>query len=270
MGGCKALYRVILLFALAYVCASCSLPRHLLPKVAPSPEPTAAPERAWRKIADGLQLRKLIPNGDELAQLVVLRVDPSKYRFRAVYRPGQPENLSGWRALEPEASVIINANYFDAKDEALGLVVSDGKPSGVAYGDRGGAFLLRNGKPAIVTYRSQPWTGAGNIEQAVQGFPILVENGGQAYVAPGRGERARRTIIGIDRRGQVLIMVAPFLGLSLADLSAYLPAADLDIETAFNLDGGRSTTISLPDADYFQPSLDQTPTILAVYKIASG
>ena len=77
-------------------------------------------------------------------------------------------------------------------------------------------------------------------------------------------------MIGIDRSGNVLIMVAPFLGLSLADLSAYLPKTDLDIDAAINLDGGGSTMIALPGADYFQPSLEPVPVILAVYRRASG
>ena len=61
-------------------------------------------------------------------------------------------------------------------------------------------------------------------------------------------------------------MVAPFLGLSLADLSAYLPKTDLGIDTAFNLDGGGSTMISLPGADYLSAVVGlRLPTILAAY-----
>ena len=270
MGRIIVFPRVFLLIAIAGAIAACNLPLHLLPTVEPSPVPRARPESYWQTIYEGLQWRRLLPNGDELAQLIVVRVDPSKHRFRAIYRGGQAESLARWRALEPDASVIINANFFDTNDVALGLVVSDGAASGIAYRDRGGTFLIRNGEPSIVTYRSQNLQNIERIEQAVQGFPLLVENGRQAYFAAGSGERTRRTIIGIDKGGNVLIMVAPFLGLSLADLSAYLPRTDLEIDTAFNLDGGGSTLISLPGADYFQPSLDLVPTILAIYPRASG
>lgn len=244
--------------------AACNLPLQLLPTAMP-PATTATPQSNWQKIDDGLHWRRLLPASDELAQLVVVRVDPSRYRFRAHYHAGQPESLSGWRKLEPEASVIINANFFDEHHRTLGLVVSDGEASGSAYQDRGGTFLIRNGVPSIVPSRSQQLPNISTIEQAAQGFPLLVENGRQAYFADGSGERTRRTLIGIDRQGKVLIMVAPFLGLPLAELSAYLPTTDLEIETAFNLDGGGSTMIALPGADYFQPSLDQAPTVLAVY-----
>ena len=139
-----------------------------------------------------------------------------------------------------------------------------------SYRDRGGTFLVREGAPEIITNRSQDWSKMDSIEEAVQGFPMLVEDGVRAYFAGGKGERTRRTMIGMDRRGRVLIMVAPFLGMSLADLSAYLPTTDLDISAAFNLDGGRSTMIALPGAEYFQPSLESVPTVLAVYRREGG
>lgn len=255
---------VVFFFAIGLTSA-CNLPLRLLPTAAPSPVPAALPEPSWRDIASGLQWRKLIPHGDELAQLIVVRIDPKQFRFRAVYRAGKPESLARWRALEADASVIINANFFDANHEALGLVVSDGEARGRAYRDRGGVFQLRNGQASIVTFRSQDQLNIKNIEQAVQGFPLLVEAGRQAYFAAGAGERTRRTAIGIDRQGKVLLMVAPFLGLSLADLSAYLPTTDLEIVSAVNLDGGGSTLIALPGAAYFQPSLERVPTVLAVY-----
>lgn len=264
--------QILCLLAAASVCllTACNLPLRLLPTVKPSPVPTASPEPLWQTIDDGLHWRKLIPNGDDLAQLVVARIDPSRYRFRAIYHAGAAENLSGWRAREADASVIINANFFDNNDFALGLVVSDGTAHGIAYQDRGGTFLVSDGAPEIVSYLSPSFPEIGDIEQAVQGFPLLVEDGRQAYFAAGSGERTRRTMIGIDRSGNVLIMVAPFLGLSLAELSAYLPKTDLDIDAAFNLDGGGSTMIALPGADYFQPSLEPVPTILSVYRRASG
>ncbi len=265
MGRQIVLPRMFPLLLAALFVAACNLPLQLLPTAEPSATLATSPQTDWQQIDEGLQWRRLLPDGDELAQLVVVRVDPSRFRFRAIYNAGKPESLSGWRRQEPEASVIINANFFDERHRALGLVVSDGEASGIAYRDRGGTFLIRNGAASIVASRSQQLPNIDAIEQAAQGFPLLVENGRQAYFADGGGERTRRTAIGIDRRGAVLLMIAPFLGLSLADLSAYLPTTDLEIETAFNLDGGGSTMIALPGADYFQPSLERVPTTLAVY-----
>ena len=104
-----------------------------------------------------------------------------------------------------------------------------------------------------------------SVEQAAQGFPLLVNQGEPAYFSSTSGQRNRRAIIAEDDSGNILILVSPLLGLSLRDLSAYLPTAGLDIVTAVNLDGGGSTMLALPAADYFQPSFDTVPAILAVY-----
>ncbi len=260
-----ALFRLSFLLIAASLSVGCNLPRHLLPTLTALPETTESSASGWLDLADGLQWRKLLPDGDELAQLIVVRINPQEYQFRAIYRPGQPLSLSRWRELAGDASVIVNANFFDTNYKALGLVVSDGASHGSAYRNRGGTFLTRNGEAMVIAGRSETLPAIGEIEQAAQGFPLLVEQGRQAYFAATGGERTRRTLIGIDKQGNVLIMVAPFLGLSLADLSAYLPMTDLDIDTAINLDGGGSTMIALPRADYSLASLDPVPTILAVY-----
>ncbi len=229
------------------------------------PTSTSARTTAWQETEDGLELRALYPGG-EASQLIVLRIDPRKFQFRAHYQAGAPLSLDGWRALEADASVIINANFFDESDRVLGAVVSDGLRSGYAYQSRGGTFLVRNGAPEVVAFRSGPPSLDDKVEQAIQGFPLLVNDGAQAFTDANNGERNRRTVIAEDEQGNILIMVAPYVGLSLAELSAYLPAADLDIVTAINLDGGRSTMLAAPAADIALPSFDAVPTILAVYR----
>ncbi len=232
---------------------------------APTPAPTPTASSAWQSAAAGLEWRTLIPDGDELAQIVVVRVDPQRFRFRAIYRAGDPQSLADWRKIEPDASLIINANFFDKNHRVLGAVVSDGIRYGSAYSDRGGTFYVRDDRPAVVSHLSPPSAIDSSVQQAVQGFPLLAHRGQPAYFSPTNGERNRRTIIAEDISGKILIMVAPFLGLSLHDLSAYLPTTGLEIVTAVNLDGGGSTMLALPAADYFQPSFDAVPAILAVY-----
>ena len=252
---------VFLLMVVALALAGCSL-RAIS---APTQTPTAAALSAWQTLADGLEWRTLIPNGDELAQLVVVRIDPQRFRFRAIYRAGDPQSLADWRKLEPDASLIINANFFDSDNRVLGAVVSDGALYGAAYTERGGVFQVRNGAPAVTSYLSPQSQIDSSVQQAVQGFPLLVHESQQAYFGSTEGERNRRTVIAEDSDGNILILVSPFLGLSLRDLSAYLPATGLSIITAVNFDGGGSTLLALPAADYFLPAFDAVPTILAVH-----
>lgn len=253
--------RVWLLVAAALALTSCSLRVN----TTPTPLPTATAESGWQTIANGMSWRTLVPNGDELAKIVVVQIDPQRFRFRAIYREGAPLSLAAWRDLEPDASLIINANFFDKSHRALGAVVSDGVRYGRAYQDRGGIFRVRNGEAAVASYLSPRSRIDRAVEQAVQGFPLLVSDGGPAYAGAPEGQRNRRTIIAQDDSGNILILVSPFLGLSLHDLSSFLPSSGLDIVTAVNLDGGGSTMLALPAVDYFQPSFDAVPTILAVY-----
>lgn len=246
--------RLVCLAVMLSFLAGCSL-ANLPFRLMPSP---------WQHVAPGLQVRVMLPRADASSQLFVTRIDPERYRFRAIYQPGAAQSLAAWRAQEPDASLIVNANYFDAARRAIGLVVSDGSAHGEAYRQLGGAFLVRNGEAAVVAnhagLRMRP------SEQAVQGYPLLVVNGKQAFTDTRGAERNRRSVIAQDRQGRILIIIAPYLGPSLAQLSAFLAASDLDIVTAFNLDGGRSTMLALPDAEYMQPSFQAVPTILAVYK----
>ena len=122
------LQRMFLLIASAGILAACSLRTDLLPTAPPTP--TTTPETGWQYIADGLEWKTLRPKGDELAQLIVVRINPAHYTFRARYRARDPQSLSNWRELESGASVVINANFFDINREVLGLVVSDGAAHG--------------------------------------------------------------------------------------------------------------------------------------------
>ena len=246
------------LLASALLLTGCSLRS----ATAPTPAPTATATSAWQTLADGMAWRTLIPQGDELAQIVVIRIDPQRFRFRAIYREGDPQSLADWRALENDASLIVNANFFDQHHRVLGAVVSDGVAYGTAYSARGGGFYVRDRDLAVAGPQAQI---DSSVQQAIQGFPLLARDGQQAYFSSTEGERNRRTLIAEDKSGNILILVSPFLGLSLHDLSAYLPTTGLDIVTAVNLDGGGSTMLALPSADFFVPSFDAVPTILAVY-----
>ncbi len=257
--------RLLLLIGAASLLTACNLPADLEATVSSSRMPTPTPVSDWQQIADGLSWRILRPNGDDLAQLIVVRIDQQHFRFRAIYSPGNPRRLSQWREQEPDAAVIINANFFDEANNVLGAVVSDGVVHGDAYPSYGGNFLVRNGTASVSVNRWDGQVSDDSIAQLAQGYPMLVDRGDPAYVRRADGQRTRRTLIAEDINGNILIMVSPYLGLSLADLSEYLTTAGLNILRAVNLDGGGSTMIALPAIDYFQASFDAVPTILAVY-----
>ena len=211
----------------------------------------------------GLERRTIRPNNSILVSFTALRIDPAYFTFRAHYRAGDPLSVSGWHDALPDAVALINANFFNQDNRILGMLVSDGVVSGESYRDRGGMFYVENGQVNIRSLIDDPYQGE-TLEQAVQAFPMLVNNSDAAFDNT-RGDRAaRRTAIGIDSDGRVIWLISSsLLGMRLTDLSAFLPTADLDLVTAFNLDGGGSTLLYL--ADHQIPSFDPVPAVLAIY-----
>lgn len=256
----------------ASLISGCVLSQNIPPSATPASvaDPTTdipLAEETWEILAPGLERRIYSPGGDySLTQFVALRIDPTLYTFRAHYRPGQPLNLQGWRDNLPGAVAFVNANFFDPQGNTLGLIITDGVVYGQPFPGYGGMLQVQNGQVRVRSNIVEPYSGEA-LEQAVQAFPVLVTNG-QASYANTRGDRiSRRTVVGQDSAGRIILMVSSsFVGMRLVDLSNYLPTTDLDLVTAVNLDGGGSSMMAINVPSQFQvPSFDAVPAVLAVY-----
>jgi exopolysaccharide biosynthesis protein len=242
------------------------------PMIKPVPTETPviseSPVNGWESLAPGLERRILQPDVESISsQLIVVRIDPSQFRFRAHYRSGQPLRTSEWAELLPDAAVIVNANFFDPENRILGLLVSDGVVYGSSYTDRGGTFLVQGGVARVRSNLREPYQGEA-LEQAVQAFPMLVLDGLAAFQTDRQEFPSRRTAIAQDDQGRILLMATPFFGLTLQSLSSYLADAGLGILTALNLDGGGSTLMVLgtgAEREVSVASFDAVPAVLAVY-----
>ncbi len=236
-------------------------------QVPPVPS-TSTPDTGWQSLAPGLERRNYDPDPlNPVTRMVALRIDPALYTFRAHYQPGQAYNAPEWSLTLPQAVAFVNANFFDQADVALGLLVADGTVYGHSYTDRGGTFLVENGQPRIRANLREPYQGEP-LEQAVQAFPMLVLDGFAAFTDNIQDRSTRRTVIAQDSSGRIILLATPVLGLTLRDLSAYLPTTDMNIVTAFNLDGGRSTMMIIRAAGMSETvvsSIDSVPAVLAVY-----
>jgi len=274
------LHRIFIVLTISILVTACTLQRPsenstlqstsqhspiLVQETIPTSEPDSLETDAWQVIDDGLAWRVIEPNGIAFAQMNILRIDPTIYGFRAVYTPQDPKFLGDWESTLDDPVAIINANFFESNNTALGIIVSDG----IRFGDRfrrtGGTFIIENGIPSIRGNITQPYSGQP-VEQAIEGFPLLVENGQSVHTSNNRAQRTRRTVIAQDSQDNILLIVSPFLGLSLPDLSQYLATSDLDIVHALNLDGGGSSMMSVQAIDFRLGSFDPVPAILAVYK----
>ena len=145
-----------------------------------------------------------------------------------------------WRSM---AAISLREN------DAIGVVVSNGERFGSTLGSFAGMFAVTpegTGQRALA-HDAWPYDPNEPLAEALQSFPVLVKPGGQmGFPADADdGTPDRRTVIGQDRAGRIVIVVAPGGLLSLHEMATFLSGADLDLNVALNLDGGSSTGIWL-------------------------
>lgn len=220
---------------------------------------------AWQTAAPGMEVRQMVPNNDVFKTLVFTRLDPNLYSFKAHYRPGAPLTLRQWEQQLPDAVLIINANFFHPDNTVVGMVITDEGAFGSTFVNRGGMFSIQSGMPVVQSLVEQPYDGRW-LDHAVQGFPNLMVGGAASQTNPNENRSSRRTAIGMDAQGRVVILSTALLGMGLYDLSQYLAATDLQLMNVVNLDGGGSTMLRIVPIDYQILSLDPVPIVLAVYK----
>jgi hypothetical protein len=226
-------------------------------------------ESAWETLAPGLETRLLRPGGGySLTQFVALRINPALYMFRSHYSPRLPLRPEQWQANYPGMIAFVNSNFFNVQGEIVGMLVSDGVTHGQSYVGFGGMVQVQNGQVRVRSLIAEPYYGEA-LEQAAQAFPMLILNGVPQYERT-QGDRAsRRTIVGQDVNGNiVLITTSSLIGMRLADLGAYLASTDLQLVNALNLDGGGSSMMAVNVGDSFiVPAFDPVPAIWAVYPL---
>jgi exopolysaccharide biosynthesis protein len=234
---------------------------------APSNEPSTPLPADWVTVGTGIEYRKLTVNNFEMT---VVRVDPTQVYFRVHYRPEDPLSFSAWRNELIDAAVFVNGSFFDENNQALGVLVADGNQYGYSLTGFGGMFQVDpNGVARVRSLVQEPYQGEF-LQQAVQAFPMLIEVGGVAApTGEGFDVPSRRTVIAQDFQGRILLMSTGLAGtLSLNDLQSWLLNSGLDLNIAVNLDGGKSTAMSLNrqgETPLLVPALSDLPVILAVY-----
>jgi uncharacterized protein YigE (DUF2233 family) len=208
----------------------------------------APPDEGWTEGEPGIALRHVhVPAADGQAQvpLTIVRLDPSNVAVRVLYDPEHPRPLRTWAEAE-QPSLAVNAGYFTETYESTALVISAGVVSGASYDGFGGMLAVRdNGSVDLLALRDTPFDPAEPLTYATQSAPMLVFPGGVPAEINDNGERARRSVVAIDRDGRLLVIVGPTSGLTLRELAAWLATSDLDIDRALNLDGGSSTGLFL-------------------------
>ncbi len=207
-------------------------------------------DTGWQAVFPGVEYRELkVTYGDRSDRLYLARIDPAQARFRVLYDPDQPRRVSEWLS-DTQAQVVLNGNYFDPENRALGLVIQDGQViGGVPYPGFGGMFAVVGDQARVRWNVIEPYTGEP-LTYALQNFPMLVLPGGQPNLDIDDDQHvAPRTAVGQDRSGRIVFVVSPGLSFTLTDFGKWLSSSDLDLDRALNLDGGTSSGLVLRKGD---------------------
>jgi uncharacterized protein YigE (DUF2233 family) len=234
--------------------------------------PTIAPipEKGWTLLQPGLERRTdPIYNGQNqlVESLHIWRLDQKAFRLDVAYA-STPKSLDTWQR-ETNALMVVNGGFYSIDNERYfpdGLTIVDGQASGSSF-NRGGMLAINDSRAKLRWLAQEPYNSSEPLRAALQSFPILVTPGGGLGFGPERESNtsARRTVIGQDKAGRILFMVAPGGYFTLHQLSVHLTNSDLKLDIAINLDGGGSTGILVANPRETIPSNRPIPFVILVY-----
>lgn len=208
--------------------------------------------------------------GDKKGKIHLVKFQKESFAARVAEAEYQtPKSVSQW-AKECGHCVVINGAYFNEDHTAPGFVVIDGERAslGVFDQDKSGLVLINDNEISIRDLDIEPLkasnTGLGEkMDYALQSYPFLVKEG-KAAVKEDSGLIARRSAIGVDENGDVLLFLSNRGNLSLYEFAKVLEQMELGIQTAINLDGGPSSGMVYADGENKQgvDSFVSVPTVI--------
>jgi uncharacterized protein YigE (DUF2233 family) len=275
---------LVLLIILLGTCASSIYFIDNDPGVTPAAKLTPTPMRSvpptfdiepdttgWSLIQPGLERRVIrIYNNtnQQVESLHMWRLDQNYFRMDVAYDE-IPKSLETWQR-ETNAHLVVNAGFYSVENERYfpdGLTIVNGEASGRSFNGSGGMLAINESRAELRWLAQKPYNSYEPLQAALQSFPILVQPGGGLGFGPERENNvsARRTVIGQDKDGRILFIVAPQGYFTLHQLSVYLTDSDLNLDIAVNLDGGGSTGILVASPREIVPPNRLLPFVILAY-----
>jgi hypothetical protein len=243
----------------------------LFPALEATPTKPNIPDTGWILLQPGLERRKINIHNDQdqwVESLYILRLDQNHFRLDVAYHE-TPQTLENWQT-ETHALIVVNGGYFREENDKYiptGLIIVDRETIGSSYGAFAGMLAITGSGAKLRWLANKPYDPNESLLAALQSFPVLVKPGGKLGF-PEQYEdnlQARRTVIGQDQDGRMLLMVADQGYFTLHQLSVYLTESDLNLNIAINLDGGPSSGILLADPQEIIPAQSLLPLVITVY-----
>ena len=219
-----------------------------------TPAPSATPA-GWETVRDGVQIRRM--TGVDVGRsgdVFVLRLDPARIDVRLRYDPERPRSVAAW--FEDERPLAaLNAAFFDRDYTPVGLWVVDGATFGRGHYLMQGEFRVSGAGLAIRRVSERYLSDGTRIIASLESYPYLLYPGGivnpclldsgdrrSRLIRPCANltEAAERLVVGFDRAGFLMFVLAPFKTFTFTGLAGWLSNSDLNLDVALNLDGGSS------------------------------
>lgn len=217
-----------------------------------SPTLSVTETGGWKKIQNGLELRKVALERSQPRQVVSLhlaRFDTQWMTPHIVYSPSY--NLKGadvkTLAEKSGALAAINGNYFDEKGKPLGYLKALAQKFNSPVSKSSlftGIFGIKDRQPFIV-HRDQ--FDPQRTDEGLQAGPLLLHGGHALPVTRGAEKQSRRALIAMDKNQRWIIAVADSVlgGLNWAELQELFASEQLQLNAVelLNLDGGGSAQL---------------------------
>lgn len=225
-------------------------------------------EIRWQIDQDGLAFANILVDhdGQSRKEFFVVKVDPRKFDFRVVTNESEEKAKTIKQVHMAENSVLtFNGAFFDKQFKAMGLLQdANHRVHKMVQSDlMNGIFRTVCGEVPDYLHAAElmslkdykDLSPAEDCGFWIQNGPILLDNVGGVRIDTDTGKMAARTAIGLDRDGNVLVIVLHQSllntdnAMSLYQFAHLLkdtePFAGMGLRSVLNLDGGPSTGLAV-------------------------
>ncbi len=196
-------------------------------------------DTSWHRLPSQIETRELYRTSHALPVVIrAFRAPASAFRVAGKHYL----TATGW-LRQTRARVVVNGGYFDGNGHPMGLRVGKNTDKSKLRRADWGVFWVKDGVAHLSHTRD--FDSSVQPDEAIQCGPRLVVNGTPTDLKP---QWARRTGVGIDRRGRVVLAVSDG-ELSLDEWAKlWASPSGLDCTQALNMDGGPSTQLAVSGA----------------------
>lgn len=208
-----------------------------------TPPPLVVPDSIFKKT--------VFPYGEGIfsGTLTVFAV-PARDVVGEIIYDTTARSLAEWGA-DLDSGIIINGGFFETDYTPSGYVIMNGKRVGTnRFSEEGtGLFVIKDNRVSVRDLGTEPFESGETFDHAIQSFPLLISRGAPVLTV-NRGQKARRTAIGVDNEQNIYFITTNSPSLTLYEFMEELVKTGIPFDAVLNLDGGPSTGYFMKEGEY--------------------